>query len=76
MIAVAAGHPTHIVCPCNTPGMPGPCPYLPQIVEITPTIPAPASTFTPSPVAWECPRCRRINAPHVERCDCRPEGGQ
>lgn len=20
--------------------------------------------------AWECPRCHRINAPHVDKCDC------
>lgn len=25
--------------------------------------------------AWECPRCHKINAPHVDRCDCKPEGG-
>ena len=24
--------------------------------------------------AWECPRCRAINAPHVDACSCRPEG--
>lgn len=24
--------------------------------------------------AWECPRCKRVNAPHVDRCDCAPEG--
>jgi len=23
--------------------------------------------------AWECPRCHKINAPHVDRCDCEPE---
>lgn len=22
--------------------------------------------------AWECTRCHRINAPHVDRCDCEP----
>lgn len=22
------------------------------------------------PKAWECIRCHRINAPHVDRCDC------
>mgnify|MGYP007083421604 CR=1 FL=1 len=22
--------------------------------------------------AWECPRCQRMNAPHVDRCDCAP----
>ena len=22
--------------------------------------------------AWECPRCHKVNAPHVEKCDCVP----
>ena len=22
---------------------------------------------------WECPRCHKINAPHVDRCDCQGE---
>lgn len=22
--------------------------------------------------AWECPRCQRMNAPHVDHCDCAP----
>ena len=22
---------------------------------------------------WECPRCHRINAPWVERCNCEPK---
>lgn len=21
---------------------------------------------------WECPRCHRINAPHMPFCDCKP----
>lgn len=25
------------------------------------------------PAAWECPRCRRVNAPHVRYCDCPAE---
>jgi len=27
-------------------------------------------TFTYVRAAWECPRCHRINAPHVDKCDC------
>lgn len=23
--------------------------------------------------AWECPRCHKINAPHVNQCECKPE---
>ena len=23
-------------------------------------------------VAWECPRCRVVNAPHVDQCACVP----
>lgn len=26
------------------------------------------------PKAWECPRCHRINAPHIDHCDCYEEG--
>ncbi len=22
---------------------------------------------------WICPRCERVNAPHVEKCDCEPK---
>jgi hypothetical protein len=25
---------------------------------------------------WECPRCHRINGPHVDHCDCKPEQKQ
>lgn len=25
-----------------------------------------------SPHAWECPRCRKCNAPHVSQCPCDP----
>lgn len=25
------------------------------------------------PKAWECSRCHRMNAPHVDHCDCEPE---
>lgn len=36
------------------------------------------STMAPQPIssigtqrrAWECPRCNRINAPHVDQCSC------
>lgn len=21
-------------------------------------------------IGWECPRCHKINAPHVNQCDC------
>jgi len=24
------------------------------------------------PAAWECPRCKTINAPHALRCECKP----
>lgn len=24
--------------------------------------------------AWECPRCHRMNAPHVDHCDCAARG--
>lgn len=24
--------------------------------------------------AWECPRCQKVNAPHVDQCDCAPDG--
>lgn len=23
--------------------------------------------------AWECPRWQRVNAPHVDHCDCKPD---
>lgn len=22
------------------------------------------------PVGWECPRCHKINSPHINQCDC------
>lgn len=29
--------------------------------------------FTSStPRGWECPRCQKIHAPHVDECDCKP----
>lgn len=30
----------------------------------------PASMF-PAP-GWECPRCKKVHAPHVAGCDCAP----
>ena len=24
--------------------------------------------------SWECPRCRRIHAPHIAACNCPPAG--
>ena len=27
---------------------------------------------TPERQAWECPRCQRVNAPHVDQCGCQP----
>lgn len=27
----------------------------------------------PERVAWECPRCKRINAPHCDSCSCSDE---
>lgn len=26
------------------------------------------------PVGWVCPRCQKVNAPHVPSCDCKPTG--
>lgn len=39
-------HPTHIVCPCNTPGMPGPCHFAQQDWE---TRIAPRVVYMPQP---------------------------
>ena len=30
----------------------------------------------PVPQPWCCPRCQRINAPHVDHCTCAPSGEQ
>lgn len=27
-------------------------------------------TAAPTRVAWTCPRCDRVNAPHVDQCSC------
>jgi len=27
------------------------------------------------PIPWECPRCHRVNGPHVDQCPCGPDGG-
>lgn len=58
------------VCKCPTPsyGL-----LIPMDVELAPTNPAPYHLPLPYRlVAWECPRYRRINAPHVNHCDCPP----
>lgn len=31
-------------------------------------------TSTPSAAAWTCPRCNKVNAPHVNQCPCPPTG--
>ena len=30
----------------------------------------PRPTFKPLPAAWVCPRCSKVNAPHVDQCPC------
>lgn len=47
---------------------PPPCPVhsapeAPEWVPLTWNFPAPRS-------AWECPRCQKVNAPHVDQCPC------
>jgi len=27
------------------------------------------------PTGWVCPRCGRVNAPHIDQCPCRLTGG-
>lgn len=38
----------------------------------TAIVPTPLSVgpVVPDRVAWECPRCQRVNAPHVDACPC------
>lgn len=40
-------------------------PPLPTIVL------SPAEPLSPR-ISWECSRCRKINAPHVDQCPCDP----
>lgn len=28
--------------------------------------------YQPTPLGWQCPRCRAVNAPHVNQCACAP----
>jgi hypothetical protein len=50
-----------------------------QEYEIASEPPADADTLPvggkrqPPPEGWLCPRCKRVNAPWVERCECEPE---
>jgi len=29
----------------------------------------------PDRFPWECPRCHRVNGPHIDQCPCGPDGG-
>lgn len=64
-------------CGCFPPGTHvAPCPLASSSGTITtggtsyPIAPAPATE--PARAAWECIRCRAVNAPHVDRCVCVP----
>lgn len=77
-VVTSVPHPDSVVCPCNGGG-PGPCPYLspwvvpPVDVPLSPWyVPTVAPTFGPLRMAWTCPRCNTVNAPHVDRCTCVP----
>lgn len=64
------------------------CPYAPRAntvdgvfpfvipanpIEPAPSVPSPFQFVPTAPrAAWECPRCRRVNAPHLDHCDCQP----
>lgn len=73
-------------CPYITPFVPevAPLPYeVPTWPEVVPSwpyappaepspwyVPTIAPTFGPLRVAWECPRCGTVNAPHADSCSC------
>lgn len=43
------------------------------IDDLPPLPPGPSTPAPPAPLityGWECPRCRKINAPSVTSCDC------
>jgi hypothetical protein len=61
-------------CQPNSGGQHAPnCPYN----SVT-TITIPALTISPDmpqsylPMGWLCPRCHKVNGPHVNSCDCSP----
>jgi hypothetical protein len=35
----------------------------------------PQPLVAPEPVAWLCPRCGQVNAPHVNACTCVTDNG-
>lgn len=62
-----------LVCPCNTiSDFPSPCPYHDTTRLETITLPT-QHGWTFQIGAWECPRCKKINAPHTNQCTCKGE---
>lgn len=67
------------VCTCPYAGrantVDGLFPYVPQTTPSEPdqVVPSPFQFVPTTPrAAWECPRCRRVNAPHLDHCGCLP----
>lgn len=61
-----AGWPEVLYCQCKRPRIAG---LNPGNAKMSPDF------DEPERAPWECPRCHRVNAPHVDRCDC-PGGNQ
>jgi hypothetical protein len=51
-------------CKCNTNAAPTPRPGWPTVPWY------PERQNTGAPMAWKCPACGMIYAPHVDYCDC------
>lgn len=75
----------HTGCQCGLILPPAPVywPYepatspLPRPLYPDDNLPSPAFTLTPFPPAavpqgWQCPCCRKVNAPTVPQCPCSP----
>ena len=63
-------------CPCRMEGLiqRGGQWIEPERV-VGPVLP-PQVNLTLAKQPWECPRCKTINGPNVERCDCAPDGSR
>lgn len=70
-----SAHSTIFMAWCYEHGyyfQPGPCPVCRADAAATERLAAQATDETPT--GWLCPRCKAVNAPHLDQCPCAPPG--